>query len=234
LKKSARCCKENINAALDLLDELDAPIAEVSTAAATLVPMPTVDKFATFEEYKKAMDAYDDDMRNSAPTRAADGQQGTAAATAGASSENAELIDLLKAIRPSYGVVGSRDVDVAVQQKRIDRAVELLSRTPAAGQQGASRAVLDDAQIIAALNARGIDTYPSKYGLNAVQVSGTTVPALREVFQDLARAPLPSQDDAREVHPARAQQTYEYVTQLVKHKMGAVDRAQSDTTGESK
>jgi hypothetical protein len=38
----------------------------------------------------------------------------------------AELIDLLKQIRPRFGAVGTRDVDVAAQQKRIDRAVELL------------------------------------------------------------------------------------------------------------
>lgn len=38
----------------------------------------------------------------------------------------AELIDLLKAIRPNYGAVDSRDIDVAAQQQRIDRAVELL------------------------------------------------------------------------------------------------------------
>jgi hypothetical protein len=38
----------------------------------------------------------------------------------------AELVDLLKGIRPRYGDVGTRDVDVAAQQQRIDRAVELL------------------------------------------------------------------------------------------------------------
>lgn len=48
------------------------------------------------------------------------------AARAGASAR-AELVELLKAIRPSYGAVGSRDVDVAAQQRRIDRAIELLS-----------------------------------------------------------------------------------------------------------
>jgi hypothetical protein len=39
----------------------------------------------------------------------------------------AELVDLLKAIRPRFGDVGTRDVDVAAQQHRIDRAVELLT-----------------------------------------------------------------------------------------------------------
>ncbi len=42
-----------------------------------------------------------------------------------------ELAELLRAIRPKYGAVGSRDADVAAQQKRIDRAIELLV-TPAA------------------------------------------------------------------------------------------------------
>lgn len=39
----------------------------------------------------------------------------------------AELVELLKAIRPNYGDVGSRDIDVTAQRKRIDRAIELLS-----------------------------------------------------------------------------------------------------------
>lgn len=37
-----------------------------------------------------------------------------------------ELVVLLKDIRPSYGAVGTRDVDVAAQQQRIDRAIDLL------------------------------------------------------------------------------------------------------------
>lgn len=39
----------------------------------------------------------------------------------------AELVGLLKQIRPRFGAVGTRDVDVAAQQQRIDRAVELLT-----------------------------------------------------------------------------------------------------------
>ncbi|MAF04922.1 MAG: hypothetical protein CME86_21245, partial [Herbaspirillum sp.] len=35
--------------------------------------------------------------------------------------EEAELIALLREIRPNYGDVGTRDVDVARQQKQIDR-----------------------------------------------------------------------------------------------------------------
>lgn len=47
---------------------------------------------------------------------------------------------------------------------------------------------LTDAQIIAALHAQGIDTYPSKYGFDAVQVSATSVPSLRKVIERLAAA----------------------------------------------
>jgi len=48
-----------------------------------------------------------------------------------------ELVELLRAIRPNYGAVGSRDVDVTAQRNRIDRAIELLSAAPAsAGQAG--------------------------------------------------------------------------------------------------
>lgn len=43
-----------------------------------------------------------------------------------------------------------------------------------------------DAQIIAALHANGIDTYPSKHGFDAVQVSATSVPNLRNVLVTLA------------------------------------------------
>lgn len=37
------------------------------------------------------------------------------------------LIELLKAIRPEYGAVGSRDIDVARQQKQVDAAIAMLS-----------------------------------------------------------------------------------------------------------
>lgn len=40
------------------------------------------------------------------------------------------LISLLRTIRPEYGMVGSRDVDVAAQQKHIDRVIALLNATP--------------------------------------------------------------------------------------------------------
>lgn len=54
-------------------------------------------------------------------------------ATAGnaAPTDAGELIELLRAIRPKFGAVGSRDVDVRAQQERIDRAIEILA-TPAA------------------------------------------------------------------------------------------------------
>jgi DNA-directed RNA polymerase subunit M/transcription elongation factor TFIIS len=47
--------------------------------------------------------------------------------TIGSAPQANELIELLSAIRPSHGDVGSRDVDVSAQQKRIDRAIQLLS-----------------------------------------------------------------------------------------------------------
>jgi hypothetical protein len=52
-------------------------------------------------------------------------------------------------------------------------------------RQAAPEAPTDE-QIIAALHANGIDTYPSKYGFDAVQVSATSVPSLRKVFESLA------------------------------------------------
>lgn len=45
---------------------------------------------------------------------------------------NDELIALLRAIRPSYSDVGSRDVDTTASQKKIDHAIELLSASPPA------------------------------------------------------------------------------------------------------
>jgi hypothetical protein len=50
-----------------------------------------------------------------------------AAPAVGSAPQAAELVELLKAIRPNYGAVGSRDVDVTAQRKRIDRAIGLLS-----------------------------------------------------------------------------------------------------------
>jgi hypothetical protein len=39
---------------------------------------------------------------------------------------NTELIELLREVRPNYGDVGSRDVDVTRRQKAIDRAIQIL------------------------------------------------------------------------------------------------------------
>jgi hypothetical protein len=58
--------------------------------------------------------------------------------TAAASRDASELIELLKAIRPNYGDVGTRDVDVAAQQKRIDRAVDLLQVSAARDRRNSS------------------------------------------------------------------------------------------------
>jgi hypothetical protein len=55
-----------------------------------------------------------------------------------------------------------------------------------------------DEQIIAALHANGIDTYPSKYGFDAVQVSATSVPSLRNVLVTLAASPASTPEAAPE------------------------------------
>lgn len=44
----------------------------------------------------------------------------------GDSPQAARLIELLRSIRPTYGSVGSRDVDVAAQQSAIDEAIPLI------------------------------------------------------------------------------------------------------------
>lgn len=82
---------------------------------------------------------------------AADRQARASAPAAGAVQQPVavvEVVDLLKAIRPKYGAVGSRDVEVAAQQRRIDRAIELLlaGAAPAPGNtaQPAPHALDDD------------------------------------------------------------------------------------------
>lgn len=57
-----------------------------------------------------------------------------------------ELAALLQAIRPKYGVVGSRDVDVAAQQRHIDRAIELLA-APVATTTMPARLLYDESGI---------------------------------------------------------------------------------------
>jgi hypothetical protein len=59
-----------------------------------------------------------------------------------------------------------------------------------------SQGMPTDAQIIAALHANGIDTYPSKYGFDAVQISATSVPGLRKVLETLAAPLLSSEQQA--------------------------------------
>jgi hypothetical protein len=41
-----------------------------------------------------------------------------------------DLIELLRELRPNYGDVGSRDVDVTERQRKIDAAIALLSAAP--------------------------------------------------------------------------------------------------------
>ncbi|HEX8883152.1 MAG TPA: hypothetical protein VF797_01530 [Noviherbaspirillum sp.] len=110
-----------------------------------------------------------------------------AVTTASASTDNAELVELLKAIRPSFGAVGSRDVDVAAQQKRIDRAVELLGRAPAPSREAAP---LDEKTVQSMWAEAGLewkDGGPSQSLIFAEKVAA------------LARAPLPVQGDAATV-----------------------------------
>lgn len=47
-----------------------------------------------------------------------------------------ELIQLLREIRPSFGDVGSRDIDTRRRQQQIDRAIELLSASDAVATLG--------------------------------------------------------------------------------------------------
>ena len=44
-----------------------------------------------------------------------------------------ELTALLRSLHPAYGAVGSRDVDVARQQKQIDAAIAQLEQAKAVG-----------------------------------------------------------------------------------------------------
>jgi hypothetical protein len=41
-----------------------------------------------------------------------------------------DLVELLRELRPNYGDVGSRDVDVTEKQRKIDAAIALLSAAP--------------------------------------------------------------------------------------------------------
>lgn len=49
--------------------------------------------------------------------------------------EQCGLIELLNAIKPTYGAVGSRDVDVTTQRKRIDDAIAMLAAQPVSGHK---------------------------------------------------------------------------------------------------
>jgi hypothetical protein len=55
-----------------------------------------------------------------------------AEATATSEPDLSGLIELLNAIKPNYGDVGSRDVDVTAQRKRIEDAIALLATQPVA------------------------------------------------------------------------------------------------------
>ncbi len=71
-----------------------------------------------------------------------------------------ELIDLLNELRPKHGAVGSRDVDVTEQQRKIDTAIAIL----AAPQPAQAQEPLDVEQIIK-LAEQFLTLEPSKSGL---------------------------------------------------------------------
>ena len=130
------------------------------------------------------------------------------ASPAQASAAPAELIELLKAIRPNYGAVGSRDIDVTAQRKRIDRAIELLSASAAPGQARAAvlpeHLFLDLESVIGAvenndtINARGIrQLYPVKQARQAIEL-------LRDT--SLAASPEPATAGTVPVLPDAAMQ----------------------------
>ena len=86
----------------------------------------------------------------------------------------------------------------------IEQAAKFAAIAKSRAQQAEAAPVASaeptDAQIIEALNSCGIDTRPSKYGFDAMQIDGTSVPSLRDVFQKLyfgaQAAPAPA-DEAR-------------------------------------
>ena len=70
-----------------------------------------------------------------------------------------------------------------------------------------TRQPLADEQIITVLHSRGIDTHPSKYGFNALQVSAMSLPNLRGVIEACATLAQPI------VSPAIEQQAGEPIKQ---------------------
>jgi hypothetical protein len=66
-----------------------------------------------------------------------------AAAQPVASAE--DLIDLLRDIRPEYGAVGSRDVDVTEKRQKIDAAIVLLSAAQPVASVQPDTVLLQDA-----------------------------------------------------------------------------------------
>jgi hypothetical protein len=59
-----------------------------------------------------------------------------------------------------------------------------------------SEANWSDAEIIKVLHSCGVDTYPSKFGFNATQVSATSIPTLRSALEILATNAAPASSDA--------------------------------------
>lgn len=90
---------------------------------------------------------------------------------------------------------GSDEYPVFVMAQMAEYARQ-YAREAIAADRRAREVAPTDAQIIGALHANGIDTYPSKYGFDAVQVSATSVPSLRKVLEFLAAPPLSSEQQA--------------------------------------
>jgi hypothetical protein len=168
----------------------DPPIAEVSTAAATTASASAPKLECAYPNCgctSRVTCNFNYD-HSAAPTRAADGQQGTAAATADAP------VDFCPCCNGRNGCAfkSLRDLD---------------GRTPAAGQQGASHAALDHGAMLQMAREAGFSV-----GGNFVMPAGAGhITDALERFAALliARAPLPGQERtaaARDVLAERQRQ----------------------------
>jgi hypothetical protein len=188
-----------------------------------------------------------------APSRAADGQQGTAASTADESPVayvNGDELD---------NMLDDRTATIQTNPSGF-RKTPLYRRTPAAGQQGASRSVLE---AISALR-KALAEAGSKPHV-ADQIAARALAATEEFAgAALARAPLPGQDDVRDaarreawlianhrwsvrwrIHTKKQIEQWQMVDdgepwgqwgdyrKVLDAAIAAQSRAQSDTTGES-
>jgi hypothetical protein len=105
------------------------------------------------------------------------------------------------------------------------RARQFLAASPASTPEAAPT----DAQIIAALHANGIDTYPSKYGFDAVQVSATSVPSLRNVFANLAAPTAGAATTSEDARDAEQLESAVTLFKRLKRDLMSARRFQADT-----